>query len=395
MGRSIHKLKAVVLDRLAKKPGLHGDGGGLYLAVAPPSASSWVFRFMLSGRARTMGLGSYPEFSLAEAREKAADARKLKAHGQDPIEAKRSQQAATPSGMTFKQCADAYVKSHSAGWRGTKSYTQWTGTLKNYAEPVIGALPVRDIDVALVMKVLEPVWQSKPEMASRLRGRIENILDWARVNGYRDGENPARWRGHLDHLLPAPGKVKSVEHLSALPYAKVPDFMATLRTRTGVAPLALEFAILTAARTNEVLGARWDEIDLGAKMWTIAGERMKAGKEHRVPLSMPAIAILEAEAVKNSRGQGGLVFPGRRGEQRYDNTLLETLREIVASVTVHGFRSSFRDWASEETDFAGEVVEMALAHAIAGKAEAAYRRGDLFDKRRALMDEWAAFCGGQ
>jgi integrase len=375
---------------------MYPDGGGLYLRVTEDGNKNWVYRFMLNGRPRWMGLGPLALYGLQEARQKAVDARRLRHEGIDPIETRRAVRARerldAAKAMTFSQCAEAYLTAHRAGWRNAKHAGQWEATLATYAEPIMGALPVQAIDTALVMKALEPVWREKPETASRLRGRIEAILNWARVRGYRDGENPARWRGHLDHLLPARSKVRKVEHHAALPYAALPGFLVSLREQEGIAARALEFAILTAARTGEVLGARLDEIDTAAKVWTIPADRMKAHKEHRIPLSVRAFEILED--VKQADGEHLYFFPGAKlGKPLSNMAFLMLLRRMKrADLTAHGFRSSFRDWAAERTGFPGEVAEMALAHSISGKVEAAYRRGDLFEKRRKLMEAWAQFC---
>lgn len=283
--------------------------------------------------------------------------------------------------MTFDQCSAAYIAAHQAGWHNFKHRQQWTHTLRDYASPIFGALPVEAIDTALVMRVLEPIWATKSSTASRVRGRIESILDWAKVRGYREGENPARWKGHLDHLLPARGKVKKALHHAALPYTEVPAFMARLRGEEGVAAKALSFLILTAVRRGEVLGARWGEIDLAAKVWTIPAKRMKAGREHRVPLSSEALAILQSMPPIND-----VVFPVS-GEAMW-----KTLRSIEIDATAHGFRSSFRDWCGEETSFPREVAEAALAHLSGDSTERAYRRLDALEKRRELMEAWAGFC---
>lgn len=313
--------------------------------------------------------------------------------------------------VTFKQCARSYIKAHRAGWRNAKHAAQWEATLDTYAEPIIGSLPVHAIDTALVMKVLEQevkagpnepcasLWTVKPETASRLRGRIESILDWARVRGYREGENPARWRGHLDKLLPARSKVRTVRHHPALPHCELPEFISALRVQEGVAARALEFTILTAARTGEAIGARWSEIDRRNKVWTVPSSRMKSGKEHRVPLSARALAMLDEmaplAALDGSQDAGEpFVFPGGRSGRPLSNmAFLMLLRRMKRSgLTAHGFRSSFRDWAAERTNYPREAIELALAHKIGDKVEAAYRRGDLFEKRRRLMAEWDRYC---
>jgi len=381
----------------AKLPGMYGDGAGLYLRVTADGAKNWVYRYMLAGRPRWMGLGPVALYGLAEARGKALDARRLRHEGIDPIEARRATRTRERLGaakmVTFKQCAESYIKAHRAGWRNTKHAAQWEATLATYAEPIIGALPVQAIDTALVLRVLEPIWETKPETAGRLRGRIEVILDRAKVLKQREGENPARWRGHLDKLLPRRSKVRAVEHHAALPYGQLPSFLAVLREQEGIAASALEYTILTAVRTGEIIGATWDEINLLDKTWTIPAERMKAGKEHRIPLSGRAIVILE-EMQRHALEDTTFVFRGGKADKPLSNmAFLMLLRRMKRDdLTAHGFRSTFRDWAAERTDFPSEVVEMALSHAIGNKVEAAYRRGDLFEKRRRLMDAWAAYC---
>jgi integrase len=414
MIRTTGRLTALKVSRLAGKPGMYADGCGLYLQVTKGGVS-WIYRFMLRGRAREMGLGPLALYGLQEARAKALDARRLRHEGVDPIEARRTVRAnarlETARAMTFRECADRYIKAHRPGWRNAKHAAQWEATLATYAEPIVGALPVQAVDTALVMKMLEqevrdapgkagaPLWTARPETASRLRGRIESILDWAKVRGHRSGENPARWRGHLDKLLPARSKVRRVKHHAAMPYDEFPEFMNMLRTQDGMAARALEFAILTAARTGEVMGARWGEIDVPEKLWTLPASRMKADKEHRVPLSARALAILTEMKSLGYMGDGKytadeFVFPGgKRGLPLSNMAFLMLLRRMKRDdLTAHGFRSTFRDWAAERTNFPSEVVEMALAHTISSKVEQAYRRGDLFEKRRRLMDVWAEFC---
>lgn len=394
MARQIGKLNALGVSR-ANRRGYLADGGGLYLQVSGSGAKSWVFRFRDCGRLREMGLGPIHTVSLADARRAALACRKQRLAGIDPIgdrDARRRQaKLEAAKVMSFRQCAEAYVQAHKAGWKNAKHAAQWPSTLQTYAYPVIGDLPVRGIDVSLMMKVLEPMWTTKTETASRLRGRIEAVLDWAAVRGLRQGDNPARWRGHLDHLLPERGKVAKVRHHAAVPYSEVSGFMAALRVQPGVSALALEFAILTAARTSEVIGATWGEIDLESAMWTIPAERMKGARSHRVPLSARALAIVgKLDEIR----QGDFVFPGRKLAKALSNmALLELLRRMNrADLTAHGFRSTFRDWAAECTSFAREVAEQALAHSLPDKVEAAYRRGDLFEKRRELMEQWGMFC---
>ncbi len=394
MARKTERLTALTVSR-SKAQGYYADGGGLYLQVAASGSRSWVYRFMLHGRAREMGLGPLPDTSLAEARENATQFRKLRREGIDPIEWRKAAKAQAmleaAKSITFDECASAYIKSHPASWRNAKHADQWRNTLATYASPIFGSLSVQGIDVGLVMRVLQPIWSEKTETAARLRGRIENILDWATVRGYRKGENPARWRGHLEKLLPQQSKVSRVEHHAALPFAEIAAFMASLRSQEGTAARALEFAILTAARTKEVLGARWGEVNIADAVWTIPAERMKGGREHRIPLSSACIAILEA--MKSLRS-GEFLFPGMRSGKPLSNmSMLMLLRRIGrGDLTTHGFRSSFRDWAAERTEFPTEVAEMALAHVVGSKVEAAYRRGDLFEKRRRLAETWAAYC---
>lgn len=395
MARSTKRLTARTADAI-RAPGYHHDGAGLYLQVTAAGGRSWVYRYTIRGRTREMGLGSARVVGLAEARERAATARRLITDGVDPLEKRAAEDAAAAVAQarltTFDEAADQYIASHQAGWRNEKHAAQWTATLRTYASPVFGALPVAEVDTTLVMKVLDPIWRVKPETASRLRGRIEAILDWSRVRGLRSGENPARWRGHLDVLLPARTKVRKVEHHAAMPFTEVPTFFATLGGREGVAAQALAFLILTAGRTGEVLGARWEEIDREARVWTIPAERMKARTEHRVPLSDAALAILNEMFLL--KDEDGFVFPGqRRGKPLSNMAMLVLLRRMDrGDLTAHGFRSTFRDWAAERTTFPGEVAEAALAHTIGDKTEAAYRRGDLFGKRRKLMDAWASYC---
>ena len=375
MGRSIDRLSAVKVASVKSK-GLYPDGAGLYLQVAAAGSKSWIFRFKLDGKARDMGLGPLATVSLAKARELAAECRQQRYGGLDPIEArkvKRAQQRLEAAkSTTFDAASDAYIAAHSSGWRNEKHRAQWESTLASYASPVIGAVSVQDVDTALVMKVLEPIWNTKTETASRVRGRIEAILDWARARGLRSGENPARWRGHLDHLLPKRSKVRRVRHHPALPYAELPEFMEKIRSKEGATPRALEFVILTAARTSEVLGAAFEEIDLKAKLWLVPAERMKSARAHRVPLSVRAMAVVKEMAAVR---QSSFVFPGAKsGRQLSDMSLLMLLRDLGYShITVHGFRSAFRDWAAERTNFAREVAEAALAHAVGDKVEAAYR----------------------
>lgn len=397
MPRKASEFNALAVSRLTE-PGLHFVGGvpGLALQILPSGARSWILRVRIAGKRRDMGLGGYSQsgMTLARAREAALAAREKIKQGIDPIEenkAARSALGATrAAAKTFKDCAEAYMTAHEASWRNAKHASQWRNTLEKLAYPVMGALLVRDVQLSHVLTVLEPIWRTKTETASRLRGRIELVLDWASARGYRDGLNPARWRGHLDKLMPAPTKVMKRQHYDALPIDAMGDFMARLREQDGTGARALELAILTAARSGEVRGARWSEFDLKAGVWTIPAERMKAGKEHRVPLSAPALRLLEALP---RVGDSGLVFPSRRDGLVSDMTLVAVLRRMAVAAVPHGFRSTFRDWTAERTSYPNEVCEMALAHTIGDKVEAAYRRGDLFDKRRQMMSDWAAFIG--
>jgi integrase len=410
----IGKLNALKVAR-EKRPGLYGDGGGLYLQVTARGSKSWIFRYWVAerdpttgnivrdpttdkaeGRGREMGLGSCITVSLAEARDRALECRKLREKDIDPIaareDARRQAALERAKALKFKEAAATYMAAHRVAWKNDKHAAQWTATLQTYAYPLLGDVSVQAIDTTLIMKVIEPIWATKPETANRVRGRIESILDWATVRGYREGENPARWRGHLDKLLPSRSKVRKTQHHSALPYAELPAFMTLLREQQGIAARALEFTILTAARTGEVIGARRSEINRRESLWTVPAERMKAGKEHRVPLPGHALelAVIAVEA------DNDFVFPGGRLSQPLSNmAMLTVLRRMGRpDLTVHGFRSTFRDWASERTSFPSEVVEMALAHTIDSKTEAAYRRGDLFEKRRRLMEAWEEFSLG-
>jgi integrase len=398
MARAMARLTALKVEK-ARKPGMYADGGGLYLRVTPEGTKNWVLRFMIDRRPRWMGLGPLALYGLQEARTKALDARRKRHEGIDPIAARRAERARqrldAAKAVSFKQCAEAYISSHRAGWRNSKHAGQWGATLATYAYPVIGALPVQAVDTGLVLKVLEPIWTAKPETAGRVRGRLESILDFAKVRGERDGENPARWRGHLDKLLPAHSKVRQVEHHAALPYAELPAFLASLREQEGVAALALDFLVLTAARTGEAIGARWTEIDLLDKTWTVPAARMKARREHRVPLSARALAILdEMRLARDGNNGDAFVFPGGKAGKPLSNmAFLMLLRRMGhGDLTAHGFRATFKTWASDRSSFHNEIVEASLAHVIGGKVEQAYMRGDLFEKRRRLMAQWAAFA---
>lgn len=403
MARAIERLNALQVTR-TKKPGYYADGAGLYLQVAPGGSKSWVLRFTRDKRTREMGLGGLNAFTLAEARERAREARKLLADKIDPIEARqevqRERRRAEARALLFNDAADRYIAAHESGWKNAKHAAQWQSTIATYAAPIIGSMDVATIATDEIMRVLLPIWTSKNETASRLRGRIESILDWCRVQGFRTGDNPARWKGHLDKLLPRPSKVAKVENHPALPWPQVPAFMQALRQRQGEAARALEFAILTAARSGEVRGAAWSEIDFDAGVWHVPGERMKAGKPHDVPLSAAALRVLQA---MQADGMEGLIFKGRNAAPLSDMSLLAVIRRMNAPdpiwtdrtgkpALVHGFRSTFRVWAGEATNYPREVAEHALAHQLPDKVEAAYLRSTLFEKRRALMADWGAHC---
>jgi integrase len=391
--RALHRLKPLQVKQL-KVPGMYSDGGGLWLQVASAAAKSWVFRYAVDGRERYMGLGSAATFTLDEAREAARECRKLRHAGIDPIEHRKAgrqqKRLEAAKAMTFDECAAAYIDSHEAGWRNAKHAAQWRTTLKQYVSPVLGQLPVQAIDTALVMKVIEPIWRDRTETASRVRGRIESVLDWATVREYRSGDNPARWRGHLGKLLPARSRLRKKKHLAALPYTEINALVTLLRAQEGIAARALEFLILTAARTGEVLGTPWSEIDLHEKTWTIPGERMKGGREHRVPLAPRCIAILNEMKMLG----GDYVFPGAVDGKPLSHAALSVLLHRMArsDLTVHGFRSTFRDWAAEQTNFPREIAEKALAHRVGDETERSYQRGDLLAKRRKLMEAWARYC---
>jgi integrase len=395
MGMS--KLNAARMRSLTK-PGTYGDGAGLYLQVRGSANRSWLYRFKLHGKSHLMGLGTVVDVSLAEARDAAAAARKRVRQGINPIDQRRADRVenTAQAGLTFAQVADAYIAAHEPSWRNAKHRQQWRNTLGTYAEPTLGKLPVGQVDVGAVMRVLEPLWLTRTETASRLRGRIESILDYATARGWRSGENPARWRGHLDNLLPTRSKVTRVQHHPALPWRDVGSFMARLVQEEGVSALALQFVILTVARTSEAIGARWSEIDMQAHIWTVPAERMKAGREHRVPLSDAAMDILRAAAkLVTSPNPLAYIFPGgKTGKALSSMALLMLLRRMERSdLTAHGFRSTFRDWCAEMTNYPRELAEAALAHTLRDRTEAAYQRGDLMEKRRRLMAEWATYCG--
>lgn len=385
-GRAINKMSAMRAAKLTT-PGRHSDGGGLYLAIDQNGRRRWVFMYTRRGKRIELGLGGGRDLPLAHAREEAATLRVLLATGGDPkAERLRSKQS-----QTFGAVADSYVEAMRPSWRNAKHAAQWQMTLTKYAAP-IRELPVNEITTEDILVVLQPLWTKTPETAERLRGRIENVLDAAKARGLRTSDNPARWRGHLNQLLPKRQRLARGHH-AAMPFEMLPAFVANLRMRDAVAARALEFTILTAARSGEVLGATWNEIDVRKEVWTIPAGRMKAGREHRVPLSSRAMELLAAQMDLNSVGP--VFCASNRASPLSSMAMAMLLRRMKSEITVHGFRSTFRDWASETTGFSHEVCEMALAHTIANKAEAAYRRGDLFDKRRKLMEAWAVYCASQ
>lgn len=408
------KLTARTVDSLVKAglPGMTGDGDGLYFQVSAAGGTSWIYRYKVAGKSRKMGLGRYPETSLSEARQKAAEARRVTLAGLDPLAERDAEQErrlraeqeererieaekvaaeqAKARAVTFKQAANDYMRSHRSGWKNAKHAQQWANTLETYAYPKIGHLMTFEVTTEHVLKVLQPIWKTKTETANRVRNRIELVLDAAKAKGLRDGENPARWRGHLDKLLPRRDKVRSVKHHTALPYRELPAFMMRLDGDDMTAK-AMQMTILTACRTSEVLNATWDEIDTDARIWTIPSDRMKARKEHRVPLADAVLRLLESLP----RVDGNpYLFPGMKAGRPLSNmAMLMGLRRLKRDdLTMHGFRSTFRDWAGECTPHPRDVCEQALAHSLGNDVEAAYRRGDLLEKRRALMDDWAAYA---
>lgn len=399
MSRKAKQLSALEVGRL-KQPGLWAVGGvsGLYLHVSDKGARSWILRATIGSKRRDMGLGGFPDVTLAGAYEKAREARAKIELGTDPILVRKQAQseliAAQATELTFSKAATAYIDAHGDTWRNAKHRSQWANTLETYAAPLIGKMLVCDVNHTHILAVLEPIWKTKTETATRVRGRIESVLDWATVRGHRKGDNPARWKGHLDKLLPAPGKISKVEHHTALPIDAVGAFMQDLRKREGIAARALEFAILTAARSGEVRGMTRSELDLTAGVWVVPAERMKTGKEHRVPLTESAIRILNARSHQEGPDlkDTDLVFPAPRGGLLSDMTLVAVLRRMKVAAVPHGFRSTFRDWAAERTNYPRDMAEQALAHALTNEVEAAYRRGDMLEKRRDMMQAWANFC---
>jgi integrase len=405
VGRASNKLTVKYCERKDLAPGLYGDGSGLYLQVSAFNTKAWVFRFMIAGHARKMGLGEFKRLSLAEARKKAQAAYAQVVDGIDPIEARNAVKAAQATErakfMSFEDCAKQCIGDRAQGWKyglESKHGKQWISTLETYAYPVIGKLSVDKIDLALVLKVIKPIWQDKTETASRVRQRIEIVLDWAKVHGHRTGDNPARWKGFLDQILPAPSQVSPVQHFAALPYADLPDFMTKLRQRDSISARALEFTILTAMRTEATTGAKLSEIDLDSATWTIPAARLKGkkGKVKRdlvIPLPERAVQI-----IKDTPSDGTFVFMGGKAGKGLSNAAMsELLKGMIdpSEATVHGFRSTFKDWATEQTEYPLELSEFALAHTVSGKVEAAYRRGDMIEKRRRLMEDWATYCEGR
>ncbi|HJE24961.1 MAG TPA: integrase arm-type DNA-binding domain-containing protein [Methylorubrum populi] len=395
MARAINRLSARTVQALTE-PGRHADGDGLYLVVDENGGKRWVYLFRLAGKRREMGLGPLRMVSLAQARELAGKARTMAAQGLDPVAARQaalpSPEPAPQTAPTFATLADAFMDDRSGEWRNAKHRQQWRNTLTTYAAN-LWTMPVSDIGTPEVLAALRPIWREKPETASRVRGRIERILDAAKVEGHREGENPARWRGHLEHTLPKAAKLSRGHH-PALPYQDVPAFVAALRSRVADSARALELIILTAARSGEVRGMRASEVNLEAAVWTVPAERMKGGRQHRVPLSRPALALLAPRLA--AVGADDLLFMNTNGGM-FSDMVFDALfkRAKVEGITTHGFRSSFRDWAGDETDFPREVIEAALAHLVGDDVELAYRRGDALEKRRQLMDLWASFVAAE
>ena len=401
------KLTVKTIDGLVKAgtAGMTNDGDGLYLKIGQSKGASWIFRYRIAGKLRDMGLGSYPDITLAVARSLAHDAHRIVKNGDDPIairDAARKQKEADrlaaelerERAISFRDIALSYIEAHRSGWKNAKHAQQWTNTLSTYVFPLIGDMPTESITTEHVLSILTPIWQAKTETASRVRNRIELVLDAAKARGLRSGENPARWRGHLDKLMPKRSKIQSVKHHAALPYAELPAFITLLSKQEGLGAIALRFAILTACRTNEVIGAMWEEINLETAIWTIPAERMKAGKEHRVPLCANALSLLLS--LPKIDGSPYLFAGQRKSKPLSNQAMTMTLRRMGrGDLTVHGFRSTFRDWAAEQTSYPREVCELSLAHKIADGAEAAYWRSDIFEKRSRLMGDWAQYANGQ
>ena len=389
------ELSALALKRITKK-GRYAVGGvaGLHILVNENGAKSWVLRVIVGAKRKDIGLGGYPEISLADAREKAKELRQQIRQGIDPVLQRKETKAALiksqMAGLTFADATAQFVNLHKAKWKISKYAGTWEASIKTYAYPVIGKLPIRDIELQQIVSVLQPIWTTKTETASRLRGRLENVFDWAIVSQYRTAENPARWKGYLDKVLPSPHKIAPVKHHKSMPLEQIADFVASISRTDAIASKALIFLILTATRSGEVRGATWDEIDFEKQIWTIPAARMKAAKEHRVPLAPQCIALLQS--IPRLADKLNLVFTSPYGGMLSDVTLLAVMRRLNVDAVPHGFRSTFRDWVAEHTNYPNHVAEMALAHTIGNKVEAAYRRGDLFEKRREMMNEWAGFC---
>ena len=393
MARAVERLSAADVAKLIKdgKPGLHADGAGLGLKISPSGAASWSFRYTLAGKAREMGLGAVHTVGLGEARKRAKKARLDVHDGVDLVAQKHATKTSAAAAMTFSRVAEMYLAAHAPSWRNDTHRAQWKQTLADYILPVLGEMNVAAVDTGAVMRVIEPLWHTKPETASRVRGRIEAILSYASAREWRSGMNPAQWRGHLETMLPARAKVRAVVHHAALPWQSMPQFMAALRAREGVAARGAEFCILTAARSGEAREARWSEIDLDVKLWTIPASRMKGGKAHRVPLSDAAVAVLH----RIPRGdRDAHVFPGMMPRQPLSDVAISKIVKLAAglAITLHGFRSTFRDWTAEATVYPRELAEKALAHTLESKVEAAYQRADMLAKRRDMMNAWAEFC---
>lgn len=397
MPKKAKEFSALEVSRL-NIPGNHAVGGvsGLYLYVNEAQGRSWVLRVMIAGKRKHLGLGGYPSVTLAQARDKAREAREKVVKGVDPIHERKvaatALRAHQATRRSFEEVATAYIAFQEAGWKNSKHRKQWTSTLEAYAYPVIGQMSVDAVTEHHVIAVLEPIWSKKTETASRLRGRIESILDWARVRGHRDGENPARWKGHLDKVFPAQSQIRQVRHFQALAVKAAPAFMARLAVQEGASALALRFLILTAARSGEVRGAEWGEIDFEHAVWTIPASRMKAKREHRVPLSDAAIAVLQQARSRATPDCTRWIFGNQKGSTLSDMSLIAVMRRMKVDAVPHGFRSTFRDWVGEFTQFPSDLAEMALAHVLPNKTEAAYRRGDALEKRRGMMDAWALHC---
>ncbi|WP_207000625.1 tyrosine-type recombinase/integrase [Trinickia mobilis] len=396
--KQLHRLNALRVSREVQ-PGYHADGGGLYLQISSSGSRSWIFRYMFLKRAREMGLGPLASVSLAEARAEAGRLRKLLSEGIDPIEARNADReraaAAAPDVLTFRQAATDFIAAHKGSWKNKKHAQQWENTLTTYAYPIIGTTDVRDVDTPMVVRILQPIWLEKPETASRVRGRIESVLDAAKALGKRSGENPARWRGHLEQILPKRKRARRVKHHPALPYAQISEFMPQLAERPAPAARALHLLILTCVRTSEALLARPEEFDLDRNVWTVPPDRMKMEVALRVPLSESAVAIVR-EALKMAK-PGGYLFPGQKIGKPLSNMAMLNLLDRMGytDITVHGFRSTFRDWVAECTEYADSLAEMALAHAVESKVEGAYRRGDMLERRRKMMEEWARYCSSK